>query len=68
VVAGAQHVGDGPPPEVGRSGPLGVLEQPVATFLVPRSSDLVLAGHEVRHLVDQAVSRLSSLRGNRKST
>jgi O-antigen/teichoic acid export membrane protein len=45
-----------------------VLEEPVARFLVPRSSDLALAGHEVRHLVDQAVGRLSSLRGDRKST
>jgi len=43
-----------------------VLGQPVSEFLVPRSSDLVLAGREVRHLAGQALNRLSSLRADRR--
>ena len=44
-----------------------VLQQPVASFLVPRKSDLVLAGRELRHLATQALSRLAPSRNNRNS-
>jgi O-antigen/teichoic acid export membrane protein len=45
-----------------------VLDRPVARFVVPRSSDLMLAGREVRQLARQALRRLATLRADRRPT
>ena len=43
-----------------------VLQQPVASFLLPRSSDLALTWRELRHLVGRALSRMPLFRSSRR--